>query len=77
MRVCDDGNNAAAGIFDKDEVVQGAEIKVGNGEEVEGGNSFAMIVQPTFRWPEQQCGCYLEPPSPVQHAEADARRPSP
>ena len=37
--------NAPAGMFDNEEAVQGTEIQVGNGEEVERGNRFAMIIQ--------------------------------
>ena len=37
--------NAPAGIFDDEEAVQGAEIKVGNGEEVERSNRITMVVQ--------------------------------
>jgi hypothetical protein len=37
--------NAPAAMFDNEEAVQRSEIKVGNGEEVERGNYFTMIVQ--------------------------------
>jgi hypothetical protein len=37
--------NAPPGMFDNEETVQSAEPKVRNGEEVERGNGFAMIVQ--------------------------------
>ena len=37
--------NAPTGIFDNEEAVQRAEIKVGNGEEIERSNHFTMVVQ--------------------------------
>jgi hypothetical protein len=37
--------NAPPGMFDSEEAVQSAEIEIGNSEEVERGNGFAMIVQ--------------------------------
>jgi hypothetical protein len=37
--------NAPTGMFDNEEAVQGTEIKVGKGEEVEGGNDFTMVDQ--------------------------------
>jgi hypothetical protein len=37
--------NAPAGMFDNEEAVQCAEIKVRDGEEVERSNHFTMVVQ--------------------------------
>jgi hypothetical protein len=37
--------NAPAGMFDNEEAIQGAEIKVRNGEEVERSNHFTMVAQ--------------------------------
>jgi hypothetical protein len=35
--------NAPATMFNDEEAVQGSETKVGNGEEVERGNGFAVV----------------------------------
>ena len=53
--------NAPATMFDNEEAVQSAEIKVGNGEEVERGNGFAMVVQKSepLSWPCFPPGCAL------------------
>jgi len=37
--------NSPAGMFDNEEAIQRPEIKCGNGEEVERGNHFTMVVQ--------------------------------
>ena len=41
--------NAPAGMFDNEEAVQGTEIMVGDGKEVEGGNDFTMVDQKSVR----------------------------
>ena len=58
--------NAPAGMFNNEEAVQRAEIKVGNGEEVERGNYFTMVVQKSV--PLAGSACVRNPLQPLQIA---------
>ena len=45
MERCVEVQNAPPTMLNNEEAIQSAEIKVRNGEEVERGNSFAVVVQ--------------------------------